>query len=210
MQNVAMPLVNPDILIWARETAGLTVEEAAKRLGLSNPGRLQTLEDGTREPSRRQLLNMSEKYRRPLLTFYLSERPRERDRGQDFRSLPQGSAEGPEAILNSLVRNVQARQQLVRAALEETEEDNDLSFVASAQMNRGVEALVASMQEVLRVNREEFRAQRTVTDAFAMLRAGAEQAGVFVLLMGNLGTHHTDIDVKVFRGFALVDKSRRL
>lgn len=42
-------------------------------------------------------------------------------------------------------------------------------------------------------------------DAFAALRAAAEKAGVFVLLMGNLGTHHTDIDALVFRGFALAD-----
>lgn len=37
------------------------------------------------------------------------------------------------------------------------------------------------------------------------MRAGAEKAGVFVLLMGNLGTHHTDIDVQVFRGIAFAD-----
>lgn len=47
--------------------------------------------------------------------------------------------------------------------------------------------------------------KRTATDAFKVLRAGAEEAGVFVLLIGNLGTYHTDIDARVFRGFALAD-----
>jgi Zn-dependent peptidase ImmA (M78 family) len=32
-----------------------------------------------------------------------------------------------------------------------------------------------------------------------------EKAGVFVLLMGNLGTHHTNVDAHAFRGFALAD-----
>ena len=43
-------------------------------------------------------------------------------------------------------------------------------------------------------------------DAFALLRARAEAAGVFVLLIGNLGSHHTAIDLETFRGFALADK----
>ena len=29
-----MPQVNPDILRWARETAGLTLEEAARKLAI--------------------------------------------------------------------------------------------------------------------------------------------------------------------------------
>ena len=61
------------------------------------------------------------------------------------------------------------------------------------------------MRAVLGVNLADFRRQRTATDAFNVLRAGAEKAGVFVLLLGNLGTHHTDIDARVFRGFALAD-----
>jgi len=206
MQNIAMPQINPDVLIWARETAGLSVEEAAKKLGLSGPERLMALEAGERAPSRRQLVNMSDKYRRPLLAFYLPKPPRERDRGQDFRSLPEAPPTGSEALLDTLLRDVQTRQQLVRAALEEMEEDEFLPFVNSARMDVGVDALVTAMREVLGVSLEDFRAQKTVTDAFALLRAGAEKAGVFVLLMGNLGTHHTDIDVRVFRGFALADK----
>lgn len=31
-----MPNVNPEILIWARETAGLTSEEAAGKLGFQD------------------------------------------------------------------------------------------------------------------------------------------------------------------------------
>lgn len=201
-----MPKVNPDVLIWARETAGLTLEEAAKKLGLSGPERLEALEKGTRDPSRPQLVTMAEKYRRPLLTFYLPTPPPARDRGQDFRTLPQGFAPDSEAVLDSLIRDVQARQRLVLAALEDAEEDEPLSFVASVRVADGVDAVVKSMRDVLQFNIEEFRMQKTVSEAFARLRASVERAGVYVLLMGNLGTHHTDIDVRVFRGFSLADK----
>ena len=200
-----MPQINPEVLVWARTTAGLSVEDAAKKLGLSGPERLTEIETGQRAPTRRQLVNMSGQYHRPLLTFYLPNPPRPNEQGQDFRSLPQGHSPSSEALLRTLVRDVQARQQLVRAAMEETEEAERLNFVNSAQMSDGVDVIVRSMREVLGVTLEQFRAQKTVTDAFAVLRAGTENAGVFVLLMGNLGTYHTDVDVRIFRGFALAD-----
>lgn len=201
--------MNPDILIWARKTAGFSVEEAAKKLVLSGPDRLQALETGKLTPSRRQLVNMSEKYRRPLLTFYLPKRPRESDKGQDFRTLPEGQALAAEGLLDALLRNVHARQGLVRAALEEAEEDEPLHFVSSARIGDGVDVLVGSIREALGFSAEDFHAQKTVDDAFAALRAAAEKAGVFVLLMGNLGSYHTDIDARVFRGFALADEIAR-
>jgi hypothetical protein len=37
------------------------------------------------------------------------------------------------------------------------------------------------------------------------LREGAEKARAFVLLMGNLGNHHTGLDARAFRGFAFAD-----
>lgn len=203
-----MPRVNSDILKWARETAGLSLEEAAQKIGLSGERaaeRLAEMETGDRDPTRRQLVHMSEKYRRPLLTFYLPDKPRPGDRGQDFRTRPEGRAPGAEALLSALLRDVHARQGLVRAALEEAEDDLPLEFVGDRQVADGVEAVVGSMREVLGISLDEFRNQRTASDAFKVLREGAEKAGVFVMLMGNLGTHHTDIDARVFRGFSLAD-----
>jgi len=89
-----MPSVNPDILRWARETAGFTLEEAAEKLAVSEargvPGaeRLAAYESSEQEPSRPLLLRMAKQYRRPLLAFYMSQVPRTGQRGQDFRTLP--------------------------------------------------------------------------------------------------------------------------
>ena len=33
-----MPRVNPEIMVWARESAGLTQEEAARKLGFRDSG----------------------------------------------------------------------------------------------------------------------------------------------------------------------------
>jgi len=207
-----MPKVNPEVLIWARETAGLSLEDAANKLGLSNPARLQIIESGEQEPSRRQLANMSERYRRPLLTFYMPNPPIVADKGQDFRTLPEGQAPGSEALLDALLRDVHTRQQLVRGALEEEEEDQELDFVGSAKIADGVDELVIRIEQRLDFNKGSFRApsgprnHSTVSEGFTALRAAVEKTGVFVILMGNLGTHHTDLDAKFFRGFALADK----
>ena len=57
--------LNPQIMIWAREKAGLSVDEAAHVLGFKDARdrtaaeRLQTIEAGEEEPSRSVLLKMS-------------------------------------------------------------------------------------------------------------------------------------------------------
>ena len=53
---------------------------------------------------------------------------------------------------------------------------------------------------------ELFRRQSSVENAFKYLRKQIESAGVFVLLIGDLGSRHTSIDLEVFRGFSLSDE----
>lgn len=206
-----MPRVNPEILRWARETANLTLEDAVGRLkllpkkGISAAARLRALELGDEIPSRAMLVKMARHYRRPLLTFYLATPPRRGDRGQDFRTLPKGQSLADEALLDALIRDVQARQSMVRAVLEDEDEAELLPFVGSMTMADGVTSVVASIRNTLNVSLPDFHAQDNPHRAFGLLRGAAEAAGVFVLLSGNLGSYHTDIDVEIFRGFALAD-----
>ena len=206
-----MPKVNPHILRWARETAGLTYEEATKKLdlhqarGVSAVDRLVALESGEQEPSRPMLVKMAKQYHRPLLIFYMSSPPRKGDRGKDFRTLPQDHSIVNDALLDVLIRDVHARQSMVRAVLEEEEEAERVQFVGSAMMSNGVPAVLESISKTLKLDLSEFRAQPSPLDAFALLRASVEAVGVFVLLIGDLGSHHTSINLETFRGFALAD-----
>jgi Zn-dependent peptidase ImmA (M78 family)/transcriptional regulator with XRE-family HTH domain len=206
-----MPKVNPEILTWARETAGLTLEEASQKLrisqarGVSPPDRLAALEAGEVEPTRPLLVKMAKQYRRPLLVFYMSAPPREGDRGQDFRKLPKEYLGTFEPLVQALIRDVQARQSIIRAVLEDEDEAEPLSFVGSMKMSDGVEAVVTSIRETVEIDLAEFRGQQSPTKAFQLLRSGVEALGVFVLLIGDLGSHHTQISLEAFRGFALAD-----
>lgn len=204
-----MPTVRPELLVWARETAGLTLEQAVSKLrihdarGIAARDRLAAMEAGQAEVSRPLLLRMAKLYRRSLLTFYMAAPPRKGDRGEDYRSLPERHTDS-EPLVDALVRDVRARQAMVHSILED-EEAEPLRFVASMSMADGVGAVLASMRRTLDLDLATFRAQGTTEAAFALLRTRVEAAGVFVLLIGNLGSHHTALDVAAFRGFALAD-----
>jgi Zn-dependent peptidase ImmA (M78 family) len=89
--------------------------------------------------------------------------------------------------------------------LEDDEDTQPLAFIGSARVADGVAALVRAIEQQLGLTRTEYRQKKDAGEAFALLRERAEQAGVFVLLAGNLGSHHSAIPVSAFRGFAIAD-----
>ena len=203
--------VNPEILRWARETAGLNREDAVRKLqlrearGISAVERLNALEEGEELPTRPLLLRMSKQYRRPLVAFYMKEYPQKGDRGEDYRRLPDDYTETDEALVDALLRDVRARQSIVRAALEDEEDAQPRPIVGASDLRDGLEVVAASIRDVLNFDRETFRTKSSFRDAFSYLRLQAESAGVFVLLIGDLGSHHTTIQTEIFRGFSIAD-----
>lgn len=199
------------VLKWARETAGLTVSQAARKLniqaarGVSPAERLQALETGNESPSRSLLLRMSKQYRRPLIAFYLETPPKKGDRGEDFRHLPTGFSEVESGLVDALLRDIRARQSIIRAVMDDEGETGPIPFVGVTAMDAGVDTVSTYIRGILDFNLDIFRTHPVVSEAFSYLRAMVEAAGVFVLLIGDLGSHHTQLSVEAFRGFALAD-----
>ena len=79
--------INHEILVWARESAGLSLEDAANRLGLSSSEtnsaaeKLEEFEAGENFPTRIELAKFAAVYRRPLITFYMKQPPQKRRAG---------------------------------------------------------------------------------------------------------------------------------
>lgn len=203
-----MPAVNPDILSWARDSAGLSQEQAVAKLSLNAAygktpvERLEELESGVRTPSRPMLVKMANQYRRPLVTFYLSKPPRRGDRGTDFRSLSGVQTPSVDANVQALVRQILARQSILRDILAE-EEAPEVPFVGALTVNDGRSAALDLARQVLGSSHANQAANPT--QAFERLRESVHEAGVFVLLKGDLGSYQTAIDTETFRGFALAD-----
>jgi Zn-dependent peptidase ImmA (M78 family)/transcriptional regulator with XRE-family HTH domain len=203
--------INPGILTWARETAGLSLEDAAARIGigasaaLSAAEKLDQLERGAKFPTRIQLTRFASVYRRPLLTFYMQRPPPQVPRGEDFRTLPFEVPPHENALLDALLRDIRARQDMVKSILEDDEDRKPLDFVGSVAMPRGVQFVVDSIAARLGFQPNAHR-KGTTENLFKDLRCRAERAGIFVLLVGDLGSHHSVINERVFRGFAIADQ----
>lgn len=205
-----MPRVNPELLRWSRESARLSLDEAAAFLQLGKARRngaeiLASYEAGEADPSRALLLKMSKAYRRPLLTFYLVEPPVRAERGEDFRTLPAEIRQESAVPLDALVRDIHVRQGLTKTALEDAEEAIPLEFIGAVRMEQGASSVAERIVNHLQFDLSAFRKKKTVEEAFSYLRSLVEAQGIFVLLIGNLGSHHTNISAEVFRGFALAD-----
>jgi Zn-dependent peptidase ImmA (M78 family)/DNA-binding XRE family transcriptional regulator len=200
-----MTRFNPEVFRWARESAGLEPEDAARSIGIAAAS-LKAIEGGEKEPSRTMLSNMARVYRRSLLTLYLPAPPKKGDRGEDFRTVVAERSVEAEADVDALVRDLRARQSLVRTVLEDDEDARPLDFVGSAKMDDGVTVLREAIEKLLGITRTEYRTEKDAESAFNLLRDKAERAGVFVLLVGNLGSHHSTIPVGAFRGFAIADR----
>lgn len=206
-----MVVINPEILTWARETAALDIEEAARKLGFRDSKRrtaaekLANLECGAEHPSTSQLARMSQAYYQPPVVFYLKQPPKSGDRGEDFRPIHQQAANRKgNAHLKLLMRDTKVSQSIMRDLLDESRADR-LAFVNSSAISMGVEAVALNIIETLDFQVEEFRDAGDFRNAFSYLRKQIEQEGIFVLLLSDLGSHHTTIPAEVFRSFAFAD-----
>ncbi|MCJ2135107.1 XRE family transcriptional regulator [Methylobacterium sp. J-026] len=205
--------INPELLAWARKAAGMSLEDAASKIGIqpsaasSAAEKLQALESGERFPTRNQLAKIASVYRRPVVTFYLAQPPAQASRGEDFRTLPFDVPPRESAKLDALLRDIRARQEMVRSILEDDDEAGQLEFVGSATIQTGVQGVVDSIAAKLDVRLDTLgRRNGTADDLFKDLRSRSEAVGIFVLLVGDLGSHHHTISERVFRGFAIADR----
>lgn len=206
-----MSAINPKLLIWARETAGFSLDDAATALdlkaakGQTGVERLADLEAGKDQPSPSLLRRMSERYRRPLIAFFLREPPRPGDRGEDFRKIAGSPPPDFDPQLDALIRSVRARHTLIRSLLED-EESPLRKYVGSRKLTDGPQVVAGDISERLNFSLEKFRSAKDPSDAFAYLRARLEAIGAFVLLIGDLGSHHSKVGVSTFRGYSIADQ----
>lgn len=206
-----MPKIKHTILEWARKNSKLSLKEAAKKLGLKDNKKLRAdeklleYESGEREPSRSLLLRMSKQYHQPLLIFYLDKPPIIGDRGEDFRTLPDKFDEAENVYVDILIRDIKARQSTIRETIIDADEEIKLDFIGRHKIEDGVMPVVQTIRATLNLELDDYRNQPNYKEAFKYLRQKIERAGVFVLLKGNLGSYHSNIDLTAFRGFALSD-----
>jgi Zn-dependent peptidase ImmA (M78 family) len=187
--------IEPEVLRWARESAGYTTRQAADKLGLER-WQLELIEGGGELLTLRQAETAADVYERPLAALFLPSPPAEEPQAMQFRRLP-GTPEppwGPEIQLAA--RRVERRQQAaldIYEALEEAPPWRELAqqFVAVPR-----ESLAETVRALLGISRDAPR--EWPSDRYAPLRqwrAAVEALGVLVMQDG-------PVPVEQMRGFA--------
>ena len=194
--------ITPEVAKWARESAGFTEEEAARKIGRP-PDEIAAWESGELRPSMSQIRKASEVYKRPLAVFFLPEPPLDFATLRDFRRLPADVPTEYSPNLRFLIRQTRARQEWLRDFLE-SEDHPPLDFIGSARPSDNPVTLAQRIRETIGVTPDEIQACRTREDALQLWVSRSEMSGVFVFRAGNL--RWEKIDVVEARGFALSDE----
>lgn len=191
--------VHPKMLRWARERAGLELEELERRFP-----RLDAWERGESRPTLRQLEKFARAVWVPIGYLFLPEPPDESIPIPDFRSGPRRRAR-PSPNLLDTVYLCQARQawyqDFARTAGEPVK-----PFVGSMTLATPIETAAATMRDALQFDLEARGQCPTWTDALRQFIAQAESLGVLVMCSGVvLNNNRRKLDPAEFRGFAMVD-----
>ncbi len=92
--------VEPSVLKWARESIGLDLERASRRIGVVK-ATIEKWEAGEASPSLPQLRKAAAAYKRPLAVLLLSRPAKDFDALRDFRVGSEGDAATPSSELTS-------------------------------------------------------------------------------------------------------------
>jgi Zn-dependent peptidase ImmA (M78 family)/DNA-binding XRE family transcriptional regulator len=191
-------LVKPEILVWARNSAGFNLSEAAAKIDVAEE-KLAGWEAGEDAPSIPQLRKIATVYKRPLAVFYLQTVPAGFQVLRDLRRLPgSGFRRLPPALTLEVRRAIQRRE----LALELV---NDLgqefpAFTLQADRTEDPEVVGARIRDAFAITNDEQARWRDPDGraAFNGWRNRIEDAGVLVF-------QATTFDAEEASGFAVAE-----
>lgn len=192
-------LVNPAVLRWARETAGLEVEDVALKMK-KEVGVILSWESGEDSPSYVQLEKLAyQVYKRPLALFFFPEPPQEESPKQSFRTLPEQEILMLTPRLRLLIRQARAMQ-INLAELNDNVNPAPRQIIRDLKLNPNISVaeMATEIRMYLNVDLPTQLRWRNVDEAFKNWRKILEEHGVFVFK----DTFKSD----AFSGFCLYDK----
>jgi len=193
--------VNTNVLRWAVDRSGRSLEDLASRLP-----KIKAWAAGEILPTLRQLESLAKATSTPLGFFFLAEPPEESLPFPYFRTLRDEVPQQPSADLLETVQMMQRRQAWMREFLIAEGQDL-LHFVASARVGEPTSALADRMRNALDLEQDWASGHRTWTDALRALREAMDEAGILVVVNGVVGNNtHRPLDPSDFRGFVMVDE----
>jgi Zn-dependent peptidase ImmA (M78 family)/DNA-binding XRE family transcriptional regulator len=187
--------INPEIIKWARESAGWSVEEISKKLKTSKEN-YEKIESGKKPPTFRQLEILAHFFKRPVAVFFLPQPPEEPAITSSFRILPKSKPEFSKD-LRLAIRKARYYQSITNELMK------DLGIVSKPKIK--TLTLQDNPQESAREERkkigvsleEQFK-WKNAYSAFNAWRAAIESRNILVFQF--------KFPIEDARGFSLMDK----
>lgn len=176
--------ITPEVIRWARETAGLSIDQVVEKIGRKRvtPDVVLAWEDGSQSPNYAQLERLAyDIYKRPLAIFFFPEPPEETTPRQSFRTLPDYEIELMPARIKLLLRKAKALQLNVSELYEGVNPSDkqiirDLSF----KPQDSASTIAATVRKYLSVDLNRQFKLKSSEDAFKFWREVLEENGIFV------------------------------
>lgn len=188
--------INPRILRWARETARLTPEAAAKAVAVSVE-KLLACEAGDDQLTFNQFLAAANAYKRAPALFYLEEPPNGFQPIQDFRRLPDVAEDPLSTSLAWAVRQARERREIA-LELRGDLDDPVRAFALTASIRDDVEKTGQAIRTALGVRKDDQIGWRA--KAFDNWRLAIEALDVLVFMVPK-------IPLAEMRGVAIADET---
>ena len=176
--------VNPDILRWARETAGYSIEDVVDKIKRKQVTVkvVQDWEDGNASPSYPQLEKLAyEIFKRPLALFFFPEPPEEETPRQSFRTLPQEEIDLLRPKLLYLIRKAMVFRENLRELYDYVNPARKKIYIDfGIKSSDSVSNVTKEVRKYLGVRLNEQYALKSNEDAFKYWRNLLEDHGIFI------------------------------
>ncbi|HEV9035609.1 MAG TPA: XRE family transcriptional regulator, partial [Puia sp.] len=185
--------VTPAVLKWSRETARMTVEQAAGKASVSAQ-QVVDWESGHDRPTIRQARLLAEAYRRPFALFMLPAPPRDWTPLKDFR---RRSAIPFTTATEFLIRDLRVKQTW---ASEWNREQGEapVPFVGRFTLRHSPAKVAADILKELDIHPPNY------ANPLKEWLTKAELKGIYISRTSYLNSHLT-LDSEEFQGFAIAD-----
>ena len=171
--------INPDIIKWARERSGYSLQDIAKFFK-KDIATISNWESGSSAPTYAQLEKLADKCKRPVALFFFPEVPEEPDLVNQL-ALRSSEIESLTPNIRLLLRHAAARQvSLMELNMGVNPAGTKIFRDLHAQLDDSVAELAHQTREYLDINVETQVSWKSPTEALEIWRNRVEEKGIYI------------------------------
>jgi Zn-dependent peptidase ImmA (M78 family)/transcriptional regulator with XRE-family HTH domain len=186
--------VNPNVFKWLRKSSGWSIEDIAKRLKTSIEV-VKAIEKGERQPTLRQLKELSMAFKRPLASFLLSEPLKESPLPKDYRMLPDKKDIFDKKTIY-IIRKARSLQEIGKE-LSGNIDYPTRPIIEKTTIRQKPDFLASKYREQFNLSEKSQKQYKTPYEFFGILRDTFENMNILVFQFS--------MPIEDARGFALTD-----